>query len=75
MIDTGVLFFFCVFFFSCYKCIKCIKRDSGLRFLLSTFVKVLHWMYDFFLFVCFPFCYFYDAFFCMIFKNEQRVES
>lgn len=24
------------------------KRDSGLRFLLSTFVKVLHWMYDLF---------------------------
>lgn len=43
------------------------KKRQQVEVLLSTFVKVLHWMYDL-LFVCFfQFCYHYDAFFCMIF--------
>lgn len=42
------------------------KKRLQVEVLLSTFVKVLHWMYDLFFFCFFPiplpFCYFYNVF-------------
>lgn len=39
--------------FCCHKCIKCVKRDCncfGKGYFAGHIVKVIHWMYDFFLY-------------------------